>query len=99
MDYVIIERKEAITLWGCTLPFGFSVREAVYYEEIPRTLSKSEAIHEGSAELEQKIRKAVGDGELLWRHVRIVEKEDACLLHATIEYTKNIAETLPFTVN
>ncbi len=96
-DYVIIERKEVLTIGERTLPFGFLIREAVYYEELERSLSRSEAISDGEALLEQKIRSAVGDGELLWRHVQIEEKEDACILHATIEYTKNIAEQQPFT--
>ncbi|MBE6655399.1 MAG: hypothetical protein E7609_00815 [Ruminococcaceae bacterium] len=99
-DYVIIERKEMLTLpGGLSLPLGCTVREAIYYEEIARSLDKKEAILEGYALLSQKIREAVEEGELLSRKIRVEENEDACVLHATIEYTKNIAESLPFTVN
>lgn len=100
MDYVIIKRKETLSLPnGLPLPLGYVVKEAVFYDETERTLEKGEAILEGAALLEEQIRAAVGDGELLSRQMRIEEKEDACVLYATIEYTQNIAEQLPFTVN
>ena len=98
LDYVIIERKEVFRVGKYTLPFGFYVKEAVYYDSTERTLSKEEALLEGQALLEQKIRDAVGDGELFLRRVRVDETDDAFLLHATIEYTKNIAVQQPFTV-
>lgn len=100
MDYVIIERKETLSLPnGLPLPLGYIVKEAVFYGETERTLEKEEAILEGAARIEEQIRAAVGDGVLLSREMRIEEKEDACVLYATVEYTQNIAEQLPFTVN
>ena len=99
MDYVIIKRKEDFTVGKFTLPFGLTVQEAIYYKEYGRNLSKNEAVFEGGALLEERIRAAVGEGELLARSVRVEEKEGACVLHATIEYTKNIAERLPFSVD
>lgn len=99
-DYVIIERKESITLPnGLSLPIGYVVREKIAYEESELLLEKGEAILQGMELLEQKIRAAVGTGELLSRSVRVEEREDACVLYATVEYTKNIAEGLPFTVS
>ena len=100
MDYVIIERKETLSLPnGLPLPLGYVVKEAIFYGETERTLEKEEAILEGAARIEEQIRAAVGDGVLLSREMRIEEKEDACVLYATVEYTQNIAEQLPFTVN
>ena len=99
-DYVIIERKEDITLpGGIQLPLWILVREGIVYENCERRLEKGEAILEGTEILEREIRAVVGMGELLSRSVRIEEKEDSCVLYATVEYTKNIAESLPFTVN
>lgn len=99
MDYVIIERKEELTPAKTALPFGFLVREAVYYQENERYLTKDEAIAEGKTLLDREIRQAVGDGELFVRRAWVEEKEGACVLHATIEFSKNIAEALPFTVS
>ncbi len=99
-DYVIIERKEELSLKsGLALPIGYTVREAIFYEDRARVLDKEDAIFEGTELLAQRIRLAVGEGELLSRRIRVEEKEDACVLRATIEYTKNIAERLPFTVS
>lgn len=100
MGYVIIERKEGFALPnGHVLPWSFGIREMIVYEEREYRLDKADAIFEGTALLESKIRTAVEDGELLSRSVRIEEREDACVLYATVEYTKNIAESLPFTVS
>ena len=99
MDYVIIERKEGLSLpGGISLPFGYTVREAILYETRETELGKAEAIREGSAALAQKIRAATAGGEVLSRRVEISEEDGACVLYATVEYTKNIAERLPFAV-
>ena len=98
LNYVIIERKEYFSLFGTRLPFGYFVREAVLYEEIPSTLSAGEAIREACLALDAEIRLAVGEGELLSRRIRVEETDGACHLHATVEYTKNIAVSVPFSV-
>ena len=99
LDYVIIERKEGISLPnGRSLPFGYTVREAVFYETSERELEKAEAIREGVATLAQTVKNATAGGEILSRKVAIKEEDGACILYATVEYTKNIAERLPYTV-
>ncbi len=99
-DYVIIKRKERFSLpGGRSLPFGYTVAEALFFAQTEIELDKDEAIREGMDDLEARIRAAVGDGTLLARSIRIEEKDGSCVLHATVEYTKNIAKRLPFAVN
>ena len=99
-DYVIIERKERLTLpGGIPLPFGYTVKEAVYYETVEREMEKTEAIREGIASLTQTVKKATAGGEILSRQVAVKEVDGAYVLYATVEYTKNIAERLPYTVS
>jgi hypothetical protein len=97
-NYVIIERKEYFSLFGKRLPFGYYLREAILYEEVPATLSAGEAIREAYLALDAEIRLAVGEGELLSRRIRVEETDGACRLYATVEYTKNIAVSVPFSV-
>ena len=97
LDYVIIERKEMLRLWnGITLPFGFTVKEAVYYTEQQVTRNISDLLLEGMNVIEAMIRNEIGSGDLISKNIQVQEKDGSLLVLATVEYTKNIAERLSF---
>lgn len=99
-DYVIIEKKNLFTLpGGIVLPFGFCYTEAICYEEKDVEPAREEIERQGMEQLNAEIKKTVGDGELLFRRVWSEEKDGAYVLHATVDYTRNIAASMPFTVN
>lgn len=96
-DYVIMERNRSFSFpGGRKLPFGFAVTEEVLYREEACAIDKETACLMGKDSIESQIRQALGDGELLYRRVWIEETQDACVVCATVEYTKNIAVRQPF---
>lgn len=100
LDYVIIEKNRPFYLFGgLALPFGFFVKEAVTYTESEIRLDTESAALLADEELCSQIRQAVGEGEVLFRRTWSEEKDGAYVLYATVEYTKNIAVSVPFTVN
>ena len=98
-DYVIIKRKERLSLpGGLLLPFGYTVCEAVFYETRECEYSRADATREGMDLLEQRIRTATKDGEMLSQSFEVREENGSLVLYATVEYTQNIAKRLPFSV-
>lgn len=96
-DYVIINKNRYLSLPnGRKLPFGFAVTEAVSYREEECVIDKDTARLLGKDELEAQLRLTLDGDEPLYRRVWIEETNDACVLHATVEYTKNIAVRQPF---
>ena len=99
-DYVIIEKEKPFRLLGgCVLPFGFSWKEAILYDEERVILDPVAARLRAQEELEARVRTAVGGGDILFRRVWEEEADDAIVLCALIEYTRNIAVSVPFTVS
>lgn len=100
LDYVIIEKNRPFYLFGeLMLPFGFFTKEAVIYTESEIILDAGSAALLADEELRAQMRQAVGDGDILFQRTWSEEKDGAYVLYATVEYTKNIAVSVPFAVN
>ena len=99
LDYVIIKRKEVLRLGErLPLPWGYTVKETVYYTVEQTKREEDVLIRDGMSAMDAMIRNEVGEGELLSKKIHTEEKDGAIVIYATVEYTKNIADRLSFAV-
>ena len=97
--YDTIYMQNTLRIGGQELPLSLGRVQCVPFTVTERTLSKDTAVKYAEALLYEKVRAAVGKGELLETNTEVRFEEGKCVSIVTVTYITEIARCVPFEIH